>query len=132
MPLQWSTHMRLHIPQMDAAHQRFLANLRRLHGSPEDELPQRLAESVAGMEQGFALEESLMARLGLPTASAHRAQHAGVLSLLRQAQLALARADQHPARDAIALLPHWFLFHLSTMDMELSVACGLLDGGGTP
>lgn len=125
MALEWSSHMRLGIVQVDDAHQLFIHRLRSLERSTDHELLLRLSELLAGMERGFLDEEALMQRIGLPHPEPHRQQHARIVLLLRQALAALQHADTRPARDAIALLPHWFLYHLSTQDLELSVATGI-------
>ena len=120
--LEWSPHMRLGVEVMDVAHQTLLSRLRQLERGSNAELGRRLPELIAGMERAFREEDALMAAIAFPNEVRHREQHARILCLLRIALAAVAQANPQPARDAIALMPHWFLLHLSTMDMELSVA----------
>lgn len=124
--LQWSPSMRLGVEVMDRGHQALLSRLKPMACSSDAELRARMPELIAGMEQSFREEEALMAAIAFPNLTRHSEQHARILYLLRIAQAALERADGRPARDAIALMPHWFLIHLSTMDIELSVALAMV------
>lgn len=124
--LDWSPHMRLGVEVMDQAHRALLSRLKPMAHSSDSELRSSLPALIASMEQAFREEETLMASIAFPDTGRHCEQHFKILYLLRMAQAALARADSRPARDAIALMPHWFLIHLSTKDMELSVALNMI------
>lgn len=126
MPLNWSPFMRLGVADLDDGRQRLVQRLGRLDHCSDRQLHRRLSALHDRLEQLFLAEEALMLRLRLPGAAPHLAQHARVSRLLLQALAALDDAERAPARDFIALLPHWFMHHLSTMDLELSVAAGML------
>lgn len=70
-----------------------------------------------------------MKQIDFPTLRSHRERHARVLSRLHHVAPYVMQGDIAPGREAIDLLPQWFLFHLSTMDSALAVA---LDLAGWP
>ncbi len=134
--LRWTPAMRLGIDSMDQAHQRLLLALARLESGPDSALPLGLATLIASMEHNFRAEEQLMAAIDYPELARHRLQHRTIIEALRQAAPAAQDRDMAAsptaaptaAREIIALMPHWFLFHLTNMDMALSVAAKLADG----
>ena len=123
--LEWSPHMSLGIAAIDEAHRVMLSRLGRFEGCGRGDYDGRLQDLIGGLEQAFGREEALMEAICFPGQARHREQHVRMVCLLRVAHAALARDDQ-PARDAVALLPHLFLLHLSSMDTELAVALDLV------
>lgn len=66
-----------------------------------------------------------MERIDFAGLRAHREQHARVLGGLHRADPYVRRGDVALGREAVALLPQWFLLHQSTMDMALALALDL-------
>lgn len=120
--IKWSEDMALGVPAMDAAHHALLDQFARLEAMPDEQLGEAFLALVATVERDFREEEDMMEQIGYPGLHTHREQHARVLSGLHHAEPVAGGADLRPVREALALLPQWFLLHQSTMDMALAAA----------
>lgn len=120
---QWSGEMSLGVPQMDAAHERFVEDLGLLLTIRDEKFAAEFVALVARVEADFREEEQLMEDLDYPGTRAHREQHARVLGALHHVVPRVLDGDIALGREAVELLPQWFLMHLSTMDAAL--ACTL-------
>ena len=120
--LTWTVQMALGIPEMDREHKAMLENLAHLAALPNAEFGARFFSLIATMESDFRCEEELMEKINFPALQSHREQHARVLSALHHVVPSVKLGEFGTAREAIELLPQWFLFHLSTMDTALVVA----------
>jgi hemerythrin len=113
--------MSLGVPAMDDAHKAFVEELACLVSLPDGDFGAGLFALIASMERDFREEEESMEAIDFPAIQSHREQHARVLSALHHVVPDVMQGDCASARKAIELLPQWFLFHLSTMDMALAV-----------
>lgn len=120
-----SSQMSLGVPALDDAHKMFVEDLARLAIMPDHGFGAGLFALIASVERDFRQEEELMEGIEFPALQSHREQHARVLSALHHVVPEVMRGDCESARKAIELLPQWFSFHLSTMDMALAVTLDL-------
>lgn len=110
------------IPPADHVHALFFAELAKLTCVPKAEFIHGFLLLLSQMEHDFAMEEKWMEEIHFSGAGAHRDMHAEVLNLLRHAQARAVNGDYMLGRKLVALLPHWFSTHMSTMDMALADA----------
>jgi methyl-accepting chemotaxis protein len=123
--LDWSSRMALGMPDIDNAHQAFIAQLEQLLSAPDDAFESGLYALISAMETDFRQEEALMEEIDFPGIRMHREQHARVLSALHHVVPQVMQGDHAQARKVIELIPQWFLFHLTTMDATMVVALEL-------
>lgn len=126
--IHWDENMTLGVPEMDTAHEAFLAELGELLNLPDDQFAAAFLAMIGKVECDFREEEILMEDIDYPGLQGHREQHARVLSALHHVAPHVMDGDIALGREAAELLPQWFLFHLSTMDTALAFA---LDVEGT-
>ncbi len=107
---------------MDQSHKALFEKLTKVQNVSDANFPAHYASLVARVEQDFRQEEILMEEIDFPGLRNHREQHAKVLGGLHHAAAAVMNGDVELGRHAIALLPQWFLFHISTMDATLASA----------
>lgn len=120
--IHWDENMTLGVPEMDSAHEAFLAELGELLNLPDDQFPAAFFAMIGKVECDFREEEILMEDIDYPGLQGHREQHARVLSALHHVAPHVMDGDIALGREAAELLPQWFLFHLSTMDTALAFA----------
>lgn len=120
--IHWDENMTLGVPEMDSAHEAFLAELGELLNLPDDQFPAAFFAMIGKVECDFREEELLMEDIDYPGLQGHREQHARVLSALHHVAPHVMEGDIALGREAAELLPQWFLFHLSTMDTALAFA----------
>ena len=128
--LFWSPEMSLGVPSMDQAHQGFLEQLASLANLPDAEFAVSYAALIACVERDFYAEQVMMDEIDFPANNSHVEQHARILSALHHANSRVMEGDIAAGREVIALLPQWFTFHLSTMDMALAIAYELARAPG--
>ncbi len=126
--IKWSQDMSLGVSGMDDAHREFIEELTGLLTTPHGVFPSAFMRMVEKLEKDFHEEEDLMEEIDFPGLHGHREQHARVLGALHHVATHVMRGDIGLGREAVDLLPPWFLFHLSTMDTALALALDL-DGG---
>ena len=120
--INWCADMALGVPAMDAAHQEMLGELARLAEAPDERFGAGFGALTAAVERDFSEEEAQMESIAFPGLRNHREQHARVLSALHHADSQVQEGDFASAREAIALLPQWFIQHQATMDLALALA----------
>lgn len=123
--LDWSSQMALGAPDIDNAHQAFIAQLAQLLSAPDAAFESGLYALIVAMESDFRQEEALMEEIDFPGIRMHREQHARVLSALHHVVPQVMLGDHAQARKVVELIPQWFLFHLTTMDAAMVVALEL-------
>ena len=123
--LDWSSQMALGAPEIDHAHQAFIAQLAQLLSAADDAFERGLYALIGAMEADFRQEEALMEDIDFPGIRMHREQHARVLSALHHVVPQVMQGDHAQARRVVELIPQWFLFHLTTMDAAMVVALEL-------
>lgn len=123
----WSAEMLLGVPEMDEAHEAFVALLNQVAEAKDDEFVAAYRGLVAHIERDFREEETLMESIDYPGIRSHREQHARVLASLHQAVPEVMNGNLAMGRKAMEMLPNWFMFHLATMDTALSFALDVKD-----
>lgn len=122
--LKWLPDMAVGIDEMDHAHQWFLAELERLQTVPDCQLGAEVGLLTSAMARDFQEEEFLMAEIGSPDFHAHCEQHSRVLDAFHD----IAAGDHASMREVLAMMPRWFLFHLTAMDFPLALAVRSVSG----
>lgn len=121
----WSQELTLGAPGLDKEHKEFLDELVALSDTIDDDFVAGFLALTAHLETHFNEEERMMENIDYPGLLMHREQHARVLGGLHHVAPNVMQGDIAAGREAIELLPQWFLFHLSTMDAALAVALDL-------
>jgi len=130
--IEWSQDMSLGVPEIDQAHKAFLDELAALLTVCDEKFGPDFLMLVARMERDFREEEELMEELDYPGIPGHREQHARILGALHHIASRVMDNDLTLGREAVALLPQWFVFHLSTMDTALAFALDVGKEDGQP
>jgi hemerythrin len=124
----WSPELSTGLAAMDELHHHFCEALSRQASLSDDAFRNAYQQFVATLEQAFRTEEQWMEEIEFPSLKSHREQHARVLSALHGTQPHVMDGDLSIARKIVEqLLPEWFVFHASTMNMALAVAMQLAD-----
>lgn len=116
----WSEALSLGIPEIDASHKTLLDKIGQLAAIPDAEFPIHYAAMVARVESDFREEDELMEELPFASSHSHREQHARLLGELHRAAAAVMAGDVALGRQAVSMLPHWFIRHIETMDAALA------------
>lgn len=130
--MQWSSSLSSGSATFDLAHRRCVAALARLETATDRHYHAHLLALTATLRAAFSEEEHLMENMGFPELLAHRTQHKRVLSALQDVESHTVRGNLYAARELVALLPHWFLFHWVHMDTTLVVAADMAATGTRP
>lgn len=121
--IQLPVDMSTGVTEMDQLHFDFFETLSQLSALPDDEFALGFRGFVHHAEKAFAKEEQWMEDSDFPADKSHREQHARVLSALHHVHSRVLAGDITTGRETVeTLLPHWFAFHISTMDMALASA----------
>jgi hemerythrin len=124
----WSPELCTGLAAMDELHGHFCDALSKQASLADDAFRDSYQQFVATLEQAFRTEEQWMEDIEFPSLKSHREQHARVLSALHSTQPMVMEGDLPTARKIVEkLLPEWFIFHASTMNMALAVAIQLAD-----
>lgn len=111
------------VPEMDRLHYDFFEALSALAALPDSEFALGFRGFVCHAERAFYREEQWMENSDFAADKSHREQHARVLSALHHVHSRILAGDIATGRETIeTLLPQWFAFHISTMDMALAAA----------
>lgn len=130
--MQWSSSLSIGSATFDRAHRRCMAALAMLESATDRQYHLHLQALIDTLHAAFAEEEHLMENIGFPELIAHRTQHRRVLKALQDVESHTARSNFSAARELVALLPHWFLFHWVHMDTTLVVAADFAAAGKYP
>jgi hemerythrin len=125
--VNWSSDMRLGVARIDTAHESFLRALTMVAEAGDDHFCDAFCGLVRRVEHDFLEEEAMMEEIDFPGLHSHREQHARVLGTLHQVAGHVMQGDIGTGRTAVALLPQWFMLHLSTMDTALALALELCE-----
>ena len=128
--IKWSEDMSLGVPGMDKWHRELLDELTGLLTAPDGGFAPAFMRMIEKIEKDFHEEEDLMEEIDYADLQGHREQHARVLGALHHIAPHVMNGDLALGREAVELLPQWFLYHLSTMDTALAFALDM-DGGDT-
>ena len=120
--VNWSVDMALGIASMDKSHQALLNALAQLCGANDAQFPAQFTVVVEAVETDFRDEEADMERIEFSGTRRHREEHARVLAALHHVEQRVLEGDIDQGREAIRLLPEWFLMHQASMDRKLAEA----------
>jgi hemerythrin len=122
MPLiEWSEELVLGQPAMDDTHREFVALLNCLGAAGEGELLARLDEFIAHTEAHFGQEETWMEAMQFPPLHCHRAEHDGVLEIMREVRARIAGGEPHYGPVLAKAIAEWFPLHAQSMDAVLAL-----------
>jgi hemerythrin len=116
------------VAAMDELHRDFFEALIGLSSTSAKEFEARYGAFVSKAEHVFSTEEQWMEEIDFPIIKSHREQHARVLSALHHVHSRVMNGDLMTGREVVEkLLPQWFVFHISTMDVALAAAMQIGD-----
>jgi hemerythrin len=119
----WSPETLTGVPEMDELHRHLFTAIDDMANTADSEFCAGYEKFVFQLERVFRKEEQWMDEVDFPAFRAHEEQHARVLSGLHAIHGRVTAGDAKSGREAIEkLLPQWFAFHISTMDMVLACA----------
>ena len=124
--LTWTDALALQHPQMDAAHEEFVALLAATDAAlagPDAALLGRFQALVDHTVDHFAQDERWMAATGFAPENCHAFQHQAVLGVMQECAKRTADAqepDFEPLRVAVGELAVWFPQHAQMMDAALA------------
>lgn len=122
MPLiGWSQELVLGQPEMDATHREFVELLNRLGDAGEGNLLSRLDAFIAHTEAHFGQEEAWMEAMQFPALGCHRAEHDGVLEIMREVRKRIAGGEPHYGQVLAKAVAEWFPLHAQSMDTVLAL-----------
>jgi hemerythrin len=129
--LTWSETLALKQPRMDQTHREFVELLQGLAAAAARgpaAVDDVLAALIQHTEAHFDQEDRWMSALGFAPVNCHSAQHAQVLSVLREVQQGRAwPSDPALMPTLVDELGRWFVAHAQTVDAALAqrmIECG--------
>jgi hemerythrin len=119
----WLPEISSGAPALDHLHQTFIEALKNASTATDSEFFARYLTLTERCEHIFWQEDQWMDTIDFAGTKAHREQHARVLAALHNTRIAVLQGDLALGRRVVnVLLPHWFAFHLATMDTALAFA----------
>lgn len=119
--LEWSEALRLGQGVMDETHREFVELLNRFGEAPDADRLARLDEFIAHTEAHFGQEEAWMEAMAFPPLGCHRAEHAGVLEVMRAVRSRIAGGEPHYGPVLAQAIAEWFPLHAGSMDAVLAL-----------
>jgi hemerythrin len=119
--LAWTPELSIGIPAMDNAHQVLLSKLSEIARAPDTGFSKLFFALADYLERDFKEEEKLMEEMSFYDMHPHREQHARVLYALHKVIPDVLQGKFDSARTTLELFPKWFVFHLSTMDLQFAM-----------
>jgi hemerythrin len=119
----WLPEISSGAPALDHLHQAFIDALKNASTAPDSDFYARYLTLTERSEHIFRQEDQWMDAISFAGTKAHWEQHARVLAALHNTRTAVIQGDLALGRRVVdVLLPHWFAFHLATMDTALAFA----------
>jgi len=118
--LGWSDSLALGQPVMDETHREFVALLNRFAAADEGDRLASLDEFIAYTAAHIGAEEAWMERTGFPPLACHRAEHAGVLEIMREVRRRVAGGEPQFGQVLAQAVAEWFPLHARSMDAALA------------
>ena len=123
MPLlEWSEALALGQSAMDRTHREFVELLNRVGAAGEADLLEQLDAFIAHTEAHFGQEEKWMEAMRFPPLHCHRAEHEGVLDIMREVRARIAGGEPHYGPVMARAIAEWFPLHAQSMDAVLALA----------
>ena len=122
---EWKPEYSVHIPEIDAQHQRLFVLAAELHaamaeGKGKAVLEQSLAHLVDYTKVHFAAEEQLMGQYRYPEAGAHKAQHDQLAAQVLDLQKKFRSGDTALTLSLMVFLKNWLERHIAGSDQQYS------------
>jgi hemerythrin len=122
---EWKPEYSVHIPEIDAQHQRLFVLAAELHaamaeGKGKAVLEQSLAQLVDYTKVHFAAEEQLMGQYRYPEAGAHKAQHDQLAAQVLDLQKKFRSGDTALTLSLMVFLKNWLERHIAGSDQQYS------------
>jgi hemerythrin len=122
---EWKPEYSVHIPEIDAQHQRLFALAAELHtamalGKAKTVLEQSLARLVDYTKTHFANEEQLMREYQYPEAGAHKVQHDQLTAQVLDFQKKLRGGQASLTINLMVFLKNWLERHILGSDLQYS------------
>lgn len=122
---EWKPEYSVHIPEIDAQHQRLFALAAELHAAMADGkgkavLDQSLARLVDYTKVHFTAEEQLMRRYQYPETVAHKAQHDQLTSQVVDLQKRFLGGEKTLTISLMVFLKNWLEHHIAGSDQQYS------------
>lgn len=119
----WLPEISSGAPVLDHLHQAFIDALKNASTAPDSEFCAYYLTLTEKSEHIFRQEDQWMDAIDFAGTKAHQEQHARVLAALHNTRIVVMQGDLVLGRRVVnMLLPHWFAFHLATMDTALAFA----------
>jgi hemerythrin len=123
---EWKPEYSIHLPEIDAQHQRLFVLAGELHsaltkGKGYTVLEKCLSNVVDYTKVHFATEERLMAQYGYPERPAHKAEHDRLTAQVLKLQAAFRGGDSNISLDVLMFLKDWLQHHIGVSDQGFSV-----------
>lgn len=119
--LEWSDSLALGHAVMDETHREFVDLLNRVGAAAESEVLARLDEFIAHSEAHFRQEEAWMEAMQFPPLGCHRAEHEGVLEIMREVRRRIAEGEARYGPVLVQAIAEWFPLHAGSMDTVLAL-----------
>lgn len=121
MEATWNSRYNTGIQIIDEQHQELFQVMDRLRGGVQQGEPRPVIEAlledlVACSERHFATEEAFMARMGYPDLPQHLAEHASMLTSLRELRVKFQESHQAMALMVPTFMEGWLKHHISDGD----------------
>lgn len=124
--LAWSASLELGLPAIDKQHRQLVDLLNELHdamrvGRGKDVLGKILASLITYTKTHFADEEAMMARVGYPGLTAHKAEHERLTARVVDAQRRfLAGTELSMSMELMDFLRSWLVMHIQGSDSKVA------------
>src|SRR5512134_122658 len=120
-PLEWSESLVLGHAVMDETHREFVELLNRVGTAGEADVLEQLDAFIAHTEAHFTQEEQWMEAMQFPPLGCHRAEHEGVLEIMREVRKRIAGGESHYGAVLAQAIAEWFPLHAQSMDTMLAL-----------
>ena len=123
---EWKPEYSVHIPEIDAQHQRLFALAAELHtamaeGKGKTVLEQSLARLVDYTRTHFAHEERFMLQYHYPEAGAHKIEHDKLTAQVLDLQKRFRAGEKTLTISLMVFLKNWLEHHIAGSDQQYSV-----------
>lgn len=123
---EWKPEYSVHIPEIDAQHQRLFALAAELHtamaeGKGRTVLEQSLARLADYTKTHFAHEERFMLLHHYPEASAHKIEHDKLAAQVLDLQKRFRGGEKTLTISLMVFLKNWLEHHIAGSDQQYSV-----------
>jgi hemerythrin-like metal-binding protein len=120
-PLEWSESLALGHAVMDETHREFVELLNRVGAAGAADLLEQLDAFIAHTEAHFSQEEAWMEAMQFPPLGCHRAEHEGVLEIMREVRQRVAAGEPRYGPVLVQAIAEWFPLHAGSMDAMLAL-----------